>query len=226
MPERAAPRDRYPYVLPVWLDRARPWVAVSLFGALPVYLVLLFWYGGSPKTTDVGYAPVQPVPFSHALHAGDLGLDCRYCHNTVEFAAAAAIPPTDTCMGCHAAIAPDSPKLAALRESYATGLPIRWVRVHDLPDYAYFDHSAHVRRGVGCAECHGPVDRMEVVYQWAPLSMGWCLGCHRDPEPHLRPPELATRMDWHPPSDPRESGAALRAALRIAPREDCSACHR
>jgi hypothetical protein len=114
--------------------------------------VLLVWYGFSPKTTDVGYAPEQPVPYSHALHAGEMGIDCRYCHNTVESAAHAAIPPTATCVNCHAKVRARSEKLTAVRSSYATGMPVPWVRVHDLPDYVYFNHSAHVRRGVGCVE--------------------------------------------------------------------------
>jgi len=121
----------------------------------------------------VGYQPVQPVPYSHALHVGQLGIDCRYCHNTVEVAAQAAIPPTQTCMNCHAKIRAQSPKLLPVRESYATGMPVHWMRVHDLPDFVYFNHSAHVRRGVSCVECHGRVDKMEVVYQQEPLSMGW-----------------------------------------------------
>ncbi len=153
-----------------------------------------WWSGwGSPRrATDVGYAPEQPVPYSHALHAGQLGIDCRYCHNTVETAAHAAVPPTQTCMNCHAAIRKESEKLIPVRASYATGMPIPWVRVHDLPDYVYFNHSAHVRRGVGCVSCHGRVDTMEVVYQAEPLSMGWCLDCHRNPERHLRPVEFVT----------------------------------
>ncbi len=181
------------FVFPEWTNALRPWLAAALLG-VPVYLVVLVWLGGSPRTTDVGYAPQQPVPYSHALHVRQLGLDCRYCHNTVEVAATAAIPPTQTCMNCHAKIRAESPKLLPVRESFATGMPVPWVRVHDLPDYVYFNHSAHVNRGVGCVECHGRVDTMEVVRQVAPLSMGWCLDCHRDPDPHPRPPEEVTSM--------------------------------
>jgi hypothetical protein len=201
-------------------------VGVVLFGVLPLYVVALVWYGASPETTDVGYAPQQPVPYSHALHAGQLGIDCRYCHNTVERSAHAAIPPTDTCMNCHANIRARSEKLAAVRESWETGLPIRWVRVHDLPDYVYFNHSAHVRRGVGCVECHGRVDLMEVVEQVAPLSMGWCLDCHRNPDARLRPPQYVTHLDWVPDGDPAVVGREIREALDIRPSEDCSTCHR
>lgn len=213
------------FAFPPWLDRARPLVAL-LLAAVPAYVIFLLYYGGSPRTTDVGYRPEQPVPYSHALHAGELGIDCRYCHNTVEVAAHAAIPPTQTCLNCHAKIRATSPKLAALRESYTTGMPIPWVKVHDLPDYAYFNHSAHVRRGVGCVECHGRVDKMEVVSQTQPLSMGWCLDCHRNPEPRLRPVEEVTNMAWKPEGDRAELGKRLRAALDLNPSQECSTCHR
>jgi hypothetical protein len=166
------------------------------------------------------------VPYSHALHAGELGIDCRYCHNTVEQAAHAAIPPTQTCMNCHTNIYPESPLLLPVRESYATGLPMRWVRVHDLPDYVYFNHSAHVNRGVGCAECHGRVDKMEVVYQAEPLSMGWCLDCHRNPETRLRPADKITDMAWVRDKDPRVVGGRWRPRHPVNPPEDCSTCHR
>lgn len=213
------------FLFPEWTNALRPWLAMALLG-LPVYLVVLVWLGGSPTSTDVGYAPRQPVPYSHALHVRELGLDCRYCHNTVDVAAKAAIPPTQTCMNCHARIRAESPKLLPVRESFATGMPVPWVRVHDLPDYVYFNHSAHVRRGVGCVECHGRVDTMEVVSQVAPLSMGWCLDCHRDPDPHLRPPEEVTSMTWTPAGDAREVGRQLRLGGRVAPSTDCWTCHR
>ena len=218
---------RSPLVFPKWLDSLRPLVAVTLFGVAPVYATVLIWYGGSPRTTDVGYEPEQPVPYSHALHAGQLGIDCRYCHTTVERAAHAAVPPTQTCMNCHSGIRPDSPQLEPVRRSYTSGLPVHWVRVHDLPDYVYFDHSAHVTRGVGCVECHGRVDRMEVVYQVQTLSMGWCLDCHRDPAPHLRPPDQVTNMTWNPaPAERAALAAELIQRRRIHPSEDCSTCHR
>lgn len=215
-----------PYIFPAWIDRAKPIVAAVVLVVIPVWLVLLISYGFSPKTTDVGYAPDQPVPYSHALHAGELGIDCRYCHNTVESAAHAAIPPTQTCMNCHAKIRTQSEKLLKVRESHASGMPIPWIRIHDLPDYVYFNHSAHVRRGVGCAECHGRVDKMDVVRQVAPLSMGWCLDCHRDPEPRLRPVEAVTVMDWTAPEDRTMLGRQLRDAYNINPSTDCSTCHR
>lgn len=214
-----------PFVFPRWLDRARPLLALVLLG-LPAYVIFLLYYGGSPQTTDVGYQPVQPVPYSHALHAGELGMDCRYCHNTVEVAAHAAIPPTQTCMNCHSKIRAQSEKLLPVRESHASGMPIPWVRVHDLPDFVFFNHSAHVTRGVGCVECHGRVDKMDVVYQAQTLSMGWCLDCHRDPEPRLRPVELVTQMDWQPREDRRAIGRRLREEFPLNPSTDCSTCHR
>jgi hypothetical protein len=217
--------NQTPFVFPGWIDKLRPLIGAILFGVVPIYMIGLVWLGGSPKTTDVGYAPEQPVPYSHALHAGELGIDCRYCHTTVDYAAGAAIPPTSTCLNCHAAIRTDAASLLPVRESHASGLAVPWVRVHDLPDYTYFNHSAHVNVGVGCVECHGRVDKMEVVKQVEPLSMGWCLDCHRKPEPHLRPPELVTQMDWT--HDDREAlGARLRQEHDINPSEDCSTCHR
>jgi hypothetical protein len=153
-------------------------------------------------------------------------MDCRYCHSTVETAAKAAVPPTQTCMNCHAKVRTTSDTLIPVRESHATGMPIEWIRVHDLPDYVYFNHSAHVTRGVGCVECHDRVDKMEVVYQAEPLSMGWCLDCHRDPEPRLRPVEEVTNMAWAPAEDRRTVGARLREQYNINPSEDCSTCHR
>jgi hypothetical protein len=193
---------------------------------VPVYLVSLIYYAGSPVTTDVLYSPKQPVAYSHAQHAGQLGIDCRYCHNTVEQAAFAAVPPTATCMNCHKIIGAKRDTLLKVRESDATGDPIRWVKVHELPDYVYFNHSAHVTRGVSCYDCHGRVDRMEQVTQVERLSMGWCLECHRDPAPHLRPQEFITKLDWQPNEDPRILGEKLRRENNINPPTDCSTCHR
>ncbi len=204
-------------------------VPLALGGGM--YTAVLAVYALNPVTTDVGYAPVQPVEYSHALHAGDLGIDCRYCHTTVENAGFAAIPPTQTCMNCHSHIFTDSEKLEVVFQSQETGLPIEWVKVHDLPDYAYFDHSAHINKGVSCVECHGRVDKMEVVEQVETLSMAWCLDCHRNPGPRLRPPEHVTNLDWHPPvGEEREAQIAeLLERYEIkSPRQltDCSTCHR
>lgn len=214
------------YVFPRWSNLLLPTIIVV--GALaPLYVVFVVAYGFSPKTTTVGYQPEQPVPFSHAMHAGQLGLDCRYCHNTVERAPHAAVPPTQTCMNCHTQIMRESPRLVPVKESYETGLPVNWIRVHDLPDYAYFDHSAHVNRGVGCVSCHGRIDLMEVVTLEAPLSMGWCLECHRNPDPHLRPVSEITNLAWNPANElTREQRLKLQDLYNIHPSQDCSTCHR
>lgn len=215
-----------PPLFPPWTNRLRPALGVGVVLAL-VYATGLIYYGASPRTTDVGYMPVQPVPYSHALHAGKLGMDCRYCHTEVERAAQANVPPTQTCMNCHTVIRADSPRLELVRRSYETGLPIEWVRVHNLPDFVFFDHSAHVRRGVGCVSCHGRIDTMEVVYRDQPLSMSWCLDCHRNPEPHLRPLDQITNMTWKPPGgDAVAEGRRIREELNIQPSEDCTTCHR
>lgn len=212
-------------LFPQWLNRIRPLASVVLVLA-PVYVVGVVYYAGSPTTTDVGYSPQQPVPFSHALHAGQLGMDCRYCHTTVDKAAFAALPPTSVCMNCHERIAPQSDKLLPVRESYASGKPVPWVQVHDLPDYVYFDHSAHVRRGVGCVSCHGRIDTMDQVRQVKTLSMGWCLECHRHPESELRPLDQVTNLGWKPEKDQEQLGRELRQQNNINPSTDCSTCHR
>ncbi len=213
------------FLFPKWTNLVRPSLAILLVAA-PLYALSLVYYAGSPKTTDTGYQPRQPVPYSHALHAGELGIDCRYCHNTVEQAAQASIPPTQTCMNCHKQIRPESDKLLPIRESYATGMPVEWVRIHDLPDYVFFNHSAHVTRGIGCDSCHGRVDKMEEVYQVHTLSMAWCLDCHRNPEKHLRPLETVTQLDWQPTDDRITLGQELRRKNNINPSTDCSTCHR
>src|SRR5512147_2959690 len=204
---------------PKWSNKAAIAVLLGLV-ILPLYLGIVLGYGANPTTLNTGYQPPQPVPYSHALHAGELGIDCRYCHSTVERAGFAAIPPSQVCMNCHKQIRSTSPNLLPVRESYATGTPVPWTKVHDLPDYAYFNHSAHVRRGVGCVECHDRVDKMEVVYQAQPLSMGWCLDCHRNPEPRLRPVDQVTNMAWQPEGDRVELGRKLRAALNLNPSQD------
>jgi len=198
---------------------------VVLLGG-PLYAVVLAYYGGAPRSYMVGYMPKQPVAYQHSVHVGKLGMDCRYCHYTVEDGAKAAIPQTDVCMNCHTKVRADSPKILPLKESSATGMPIEWVRIHDLPDYVYFNHSAHVTRGIGCVSCHGRVDKMDEVYQAEPMNMAWCLDCHRNPEKNLRPVEFVTDMDWVPPEDPIELGKRLRKELNINPSTDCSTCHR
>jgi hypothetical protein len=184
------------------------------------------WYYFSPRFTDVGYRPVQPVPYSHRLHAGELQIDCRYCHASVEVSPVANVPPTAACMNCHRLVARTSPSLEPIRESAATGRPMRWVRVHKVGEYAYFDHRAHVRAGVGCLSCHGHVEEMEVVRQAEPLSMGWCLDCHRNPQPHLRPLSEITNMTWKPARDPEARARQLAGLPPVSPPIDCSGCHR
>jgi len=216
------------YIFPRWSNALLPALIVASL-VIPLYVTLVVAYGFSPKTTNVGYQPEQPVPFSHLMHAGELGLDCRYCHTTVEKAAKAAIPPTQICMGCHSSIHLTSPKLEPIRRSFETGMPVPWVRVHDLPDYSYFNHSAHVTRGVSCVECHGRIDRMETVYQHEMLSMGWCLNCHRDPDPHLRDPSLVTKLSWgwgRSDEERRNDGQLWVEQNKLNPSQDCSTCHR
>ena len=215
-------------IFPKWTNQVPTMIAVgSVFGLVAVILIVTYYF--SPKNTDVGYAPVQPVPYSHKLHAGLLGIDCRYCHYTVDHAAHAAIPATEVCMNCHKQVKTESEVLAPVRESYATGESIPWVKVHMLPDYAYFDHSLHINAGVGCSSCHGRIDQMEVVRQDQPLSMGWCLECHRNPEPHIRPAEHITTMDYFDRFSEEERLAVSReliAERQLNPPEHCSACHR
>lgn len=186
-------------------------------------------YYATPKYTRVGYAPQQPVPFSHALHAGQLGLDCRYCHSNVDKSGHSNIPTAQTCMNCHSIIKQDSPLLAPVRESYASGNPVKWVNVHETPDYVYFNHSVHVARGVSCVECHGKINEMEVVKHDQPLSMSWCLDCHREPEKVLRDPKLVTNLDWKHPGGAEgqaEQGKKFVHDWNVQPPQSCSGCHR
>jgi hypothetical protein len=156
------------------------------------------WYYFTPKYTRVGYQPAQPVPFPHDVHVAQLGMDCRYCHSFVEVAAHSNVPTTQICMNCHAQVQKENPKLAPIRESWATGQPVEWVQIHKTPDYVYFNHSAHVNRGVSCVSCHGKVNEMPVVYQAESHSMSWCLDCHRNPEGALRPLDQITNLNWKP----------------------------
>lgn len=180
----------------------------------------------SPKVTNTGYTPTQPVAYSHKLHAGNMGMDCLYCHSTVDKAAYAAIPATEVCMNCHERVKPQSPEIIKVRESYATGKPIPWVKIHRLPDYVFFNHKAHVTNGVSCVSCHGRIDQMTEVKQVKELTMAWCLECHRNPEANVRPVELVTKLDWKPDRDPAEIGRELIAAKHIVPPTNCSGCHR
>ncbi len=185
-------------------------------------------YYGTDSNLAVGYSPVQPIEFSHKLHAGDLGLDCRFCHFTVEQSAFAALPPTEICMKCHSKVRTDSIKLLPVRATYAENQPISWVRVHKLADYVYFDHSVHVAGGVGCSTCHGRVNQMQRVEQVQSLSMGWCIDCHRNPAPFLRSPADVTRMNWKPAAlfPGMQVASPTFSGRRIEPPTHCSGCHR
>jgi hypothetical protein len=212
-------------IFPKWTNKIPPILLFAVIIGI-AGIVGFFWYYGSPEYTDVGYRPVQPVPYSHKLHAGDLGIDCRYCHTTVEVSSTANVPPTQTCMNCHSLILTDSEKLLPVRESWTTGKPIEWVRIHKIADYAYFNHSAHINAGVGCISCHGNIAEMEKVMQVKPLSMGWCLDCHRNPAPNLRPVDQVTNMNWIPPKNQLELAQELIKEKNIAPPQECSGCHR
>lgn len=217
------------FVFPEWHNKV-PAVVIGVIGPVITALVIgAMWYYFSPNNTDIGYRPVQPVAYSHKLHAGDLGIDCRYCHTGVESGTVARIPPTQTCMNCHRQVRKDSPKLLPVRESWAANTPIAWKRIHKTPDYAYFDHSAHINGGVGCESCHGRVDLMPEVAQAESLSMAWCLDCHRAPEHHLRPKDKITQMGYAEAMDDEQQlvvGTRLKTEYDVQPPVHCSGCHR
>lgn len=214
-----------PQIFPKWSNTAAKVLPAVLLVVI-CFIVFVFWYWCSPLNLDVGYRPEQPVPFSHKQHVSDLGVDCMYCHNMAEKSAFAGVPPTQTCMNCHEQQAnKNSLKLSGVMESWNGGSPIKWKRIHKVGDYAYFDHSAHISAGVGCVSCHGQVDQMTVVRQEEPLSMAWCLNCHRDPAEHLRPVNEVTNMNYHQ-SESYKIMAKERAKTLNAPVESCSGCHR
>jgi hypothetical protein len=203
---------------------------VSIFGALFI-LAGLAWVGAgvarSPYVTQAGVVREQPVPFSHKHHVSGLGIDCRYCHTTVEESAFAGIPSTRTCMTCHSQVWTEAPILEAVRESYRSGRSLEWTRVHDLPDFVYFDHSIHVHKGIGCVTCHGAVDRMPLMWREHSLQMQWCLECHRAPERFVRPRQEVFNSAWVAPGgDPLALGRELREQYDIKPLDNCSICHR
>lgn len=213
-------------VFPRYTNTLSRFTAVATVGLVVLGLSLWGRVQRSPYTSDVRVAKTQPVPFSHEHHVSGIGLDCRYCHTEVESTSFAGIPPTSTCMNCHRQIWSAAPMLEPVRESSRSGKSLEWVRVHDLPDFAYFNHSIHVARGVGCKSCHGAVDKMPLTWQTEPLTMGWCLDCHRDPAPHLRPKSEVFNMAWVPPADQRARGQELMAMHQIQPPQSCSGCHR
>ena len=190
-------------------------------------------YYATPKYTRAGYQPIQPVPFSHAVHAGQMGMDCRYCHSTVDKSWFSNIPSASTCMNCHNQVLKDDPRLAPVRESVATGKPIAWVQVHKVPDYVYFNHSVHVARGFSCVECHGRIDQMDEVFHAKSLSMSFCLDCHRNPAGQIRPTDKVTDLGWTWSTNGVEAahlqtveGKKLVEHMRVESLQSCSACHR
>jgi hypothetical protein len=202
-------------------------LAVVLFVATLVGTVALLNVSG--YNTRQNDFVEQPIQFSHAHHVGGMGIDCRYCHTSVEESSFANIPPTKTCMNCHSQIWTEAPILEPVRASFRDNTPLNWTRVHDLPDFVYFNHSIHVKQGVGCATCHGPVDKMPLVYQQAPLTMEWCLDCHRNPDLYVRPRDQVFNMAWERPADDPDMGARLVREYDIASVEQltsCSTCHR
>jgi hypothetical protein len=233
-------------IFPRWTNEI-PKVAPPVLGVLGAFATFAVWFWFSPYHTDVGYQPEQPIPYSHKLHAGDMGMDCRYCHANVEQSWHAGVPPTQTCLNCHNMVKKNSKKLGWLRKQKdENGRPLvdapstPWKRIHKIADYAYFDHSAHVTVGVGCKSCHGRIDQMVVVRQVQPLSMGWCLECHRnvkhfedrgfEPAEVLRPLDKVsvTEMTWpeHEAFDAWKQPARDYAKTLNPPIVQCSGCHR
>jgi hypothetical protein len=202
---------------------------VGLFGAVAIPVALgcaAATFNWSPYVTQVGVPRNQPVPFSHKHHVSGLGLDCRYCHTSVENSSFANIPSVHTCMTCHSQIWKDSPVLAPVRQSYATNIPLRWTRVHYLPDFVYFDHSIHVNKGIGCETCHGRVDQMPLMEKTSSLYMAWCLNCHRDPAKYIRPRDQVFTMGYVAGKDPGTAPAALMKQYKVQKLQDCYTCHR
>ena len=202
-------------------------VGALAFGALVAWIV--FTLMRSSWVTKQNEIVEQPIQFSHAHHVGGEGIDCRYCHTSVEKSAFAGIPPTKTCMNCHSLLFTTAPILEPVRASFRDDKPLSWIRVNDLPDFVYFNHQIHVKQGVGCATCHGRVDKMPVLYQATSLQMEWCLGCHRAPEQYLRPRSEVTNMAYEAPANQLELGLRLKAEYKVASKEhmtSCSVCHR
>jgi hypothetical protein len=221
-----------PAIFPKWTNQLPFLIAIGLVlvgGAVTAGVTYYF----TPKYSRVGYEPIQPVPFSHAVHAGQLGIDCRYCHTTVEKSWFSNIPSASTCMNCHNQVLKDDPRLALVRESATNGVPILWVQVHRVPDYVYFNHSVHVRRGISCVECHGRVDQMDEVRHAKSLTMAFCLNCHRDPAAFIRPADKVTDLGWQWSTNAdiasvrqATNGTNFVAEWRVQSLENCSACHR
>ena len=213
-------------VFPRWTNRLPGQIIFGLLligGAVTAGLTYYF----TPKYTRVGYQPTQPVPFSHSIHVNQLGMDCRYCHDGVEESWYSNVPAADTCMNCHSAVRASDPRLEPVRASYKDeAKPVEWVQIHKLPDYAFFNHSVHVNRGVSCVECHGRVDQMDEVRHEKHFSMTFCLDCHRDPEKRLRPLDKITNLAYDRSLDPENKDRNFVKEWHIKTSENCSACHR
>ena len=212
-----------------WLPLALV-VGAALAGGVVVTGVAVYC---TPKYTRAGYQPVQPVPFSHKIHAGQLGVDCRYCHNSVEKSWFANLPGASTCMNCHSLVLKDDPRLQIVRDSASNNVPVPWVQVHKVPDYVYFNHSVHVNRGIGCVECHGRIDQMDEVRHDKSLSMSFCLDCHRNPAAKIRPTDQVTKLDWQWSTNAVEAdrlqevnGKKFVHDWKVESLQSCSACHR
>ena len=213
-------------IFPKWTNKlpSRILVALALLGTAAVIGVTYYF---TPKYTDVGYQPVQPVFFPHSVHADQLGIDCRYCHHDVEKSWYSNIPGAGVCMNCHNQVLAADNRLAPIRESATNNTPVPWVQIHKLPDFAYFNHSVHVNRGVSCVECHGQVHKMDEVAQAKPLSMSFCLECHRNPAASIRPPEEVFNLDWQRPENfTKTQGQEMVRHWNVNPSQSCSACHR
>jgi hypothetical protein len=202
---------------------------VSLFGLL-LFVAFLGWLvmaiDRSSSVTRQRAILEQPVPFSHDHHVGEVGIDCRYCHSSVERSSAAGMPATTTCMGCHSVLFADAPILEPVRASLRDERPIAWTRVYDLPDFVYFDHSIHVAKGIGCTSCHGEIGRMPLTVKASSLKMEWCVACHRDPARHVRPREEVFNPRWDPTTISDQERARLAREYRVQSKTSCSVCHR
>lgn len=214
-------------LFPKWSNNV-PRNAIIALSIVVLAIISGMTYYLTPKYSDVGYQPIQPVAFDHSLHVGQLGIDCRYCHTFVDKSSFSNIPDAATCMNCHNQILPDSPALAPIRESVASGNPVKWVKIHSMPDYVYFNHAVHVNRGVSCVECHGKVNEMSVVFRDKSLTMQFCLDCHRNPEKALRPLDKVYDLDWkaESPEAQRKMGEKFVHDWKVNPPVSCSGCHR
>ena len=217
---------------PIFPPRSNTFARLSILAVLLLLAAIIgaaVWWVHSPTFTQVGVEIAQPVPFPHSFHVQAVGLDCRYCHESVDKSSFAGMPPTETCMSCHSQVALNDPLLQPVRDSYATGQPIQWVRVNNVPDYVYFNHSIHVNKGVGCETCHGRTDQQGTAVKAETLYMAWCLGCHENPAQYVRPLDKVYAFGYQPAGDQKTIGAQLVSEYKIMPPsqlKNCSICHR